>query len=164
MVLRPEAIRERLLRLEEVISRLEELRRLDARALREAFREAWAVERGLQLGAEIVLDVGNHIRSAHFLSAHFLSAHFGVSAQDYEDIITQLGVHNVIGASLREELKGLGGFRNILVHGYLRVDPDRVATPFKSVRRASTSSLGPSESGLRRRRGEPRNLVQSARL
>ncbi len=33
----------------------------------------------------------------------------------------------MIGASLREELKGLGGFRNILVHGYLRVDPDRVA-------------------------------------
>ena len=117
MVLRPEAVRERLLRLEEVISRLEELRRLDARALHEGFREVWAVERGLQLGAEIVLDVGNHI----------LSAHFGVSAQDYEDIITQLGVQNVIGVSLREELKGLGGFRNILVHGYLRVDPDRVA-------------------------------------
>jgi len=105
------------LRLEEVISRLEELRRLDARALREGFRDVWAVERGLQLGAEIVLDVGNHI----------LSASFGVSAQDYDDIIAQLGVHNVIGASLREELKGLGGFRNILVHGYLRVDPDRVA-------------------------------------
>ena len=116
-VLRPEAVRERLLRLEEVISCLEELRRLDARALREGFREVWVVERGLQLGAEIVLDVGNHI----------LSAHFGVSAQDYEDIITQLGAHNVIGVSLREELKGLGGFRNILVHGYLRVDPDRVA-------------------------------------
>ena len=51
MVLRPEAVRERLLRLEEVISRLEELRRLDARALREGFRDVWAVERGLQLGA-----------------------------------------------------------------------------------------------------------------
>jgi uncharacterized protein YutE (UPF0331/DUF86 family)/predicted nucleotidyltransferase len=117
LVLRPDAIRERLLRLEEVISRLEELRRLDARALREGFRDAWAVERGLQLGAEIVFDIGNHI----------LSAHFGVSAQDYEDIIAQLGAHNVIGAPLLEELKGLGGFRNILVHGYLRVDPDRVA-------------------------------------
>jgi len=117
MVLRPEAVRERLLRLEEVISRLEELRRLDARTLREGFREVWAVERGLQLGAEIVLDVGNHI----------LSAHFGVSAQDYEDIIAKLGAHSVIGVSLREELKGLGGFRNILVHGYLRVDLDRVA-------------------------------------
>lgn len=33
----------------------------------------------------------------------------------------------MIDAALREQLKGLGGFRNILVHGYLRVDPDRVA-------------------------------------
>jgi uncharacterized protein YutE (UPF0331/DUF86 family) len=68
---------------------LEELRRLDARALREGFREAWAVERGLQLGSEIVLDVDNHI----------LTGHFGVSAQDYEDIIAQLGAHSVIGAA-----------------------------------------------------------------
>jgi len=33
----------------------------------------------------------------------------------------------VIGDSLPRQFKGLGGFRNILVHGYLRVDPDRVA-------------------------------------
>ncbi len=30
-------------------------------------------------------------------------------------------------SSKRWPAKGLGGFRNILVHGYLRVDPDRVA-------------------------------------
>lgn len=117
MVLRREAIRERLLRLEEVISRLEELRGLPPRQLRESFRDAWAAERGLQLAAEIVFDVGNHI----------LSAHLGISAQDYEDIITRLGAAGIIDPSLRERLKGLGGFRNILVHGYLRVDPDRVA-------------------------------------
>jgi hypothetical protein len=29
--------------------------------------------------------------------------------------------------ALREELKGLGGFRNVLVHGYLRIDRERVA-------------------------------------
>jgi uncharacterized protein YutE (UPF0331/DUF86 family) len=33
----------------------------------------------------------------------------------------------VIEAPLREELKGLGGFRNILVHGYLELDAARVA-------------------------------------
>ena len=57
---------------------------------------AWSLgqrnARGLQLGAEILFDVGNHI----------LSAHFGVSATDYEDIIVQLGSHGVIDASLRE--------------------------------------------------------------
>ena len=58
---------------------------------------------------------------------HILSAHFGVSAQDYEDIVAQLRKAGVIDAPLRDRLKGLGGLRNVLVHGYLRVDPERVA-------------------------------------
>ena len=117
MVLRPEAIRERLLKLEEVISRLEEIGRLEPAMLRSNFRDAWVAERGLQLGAEAIFDIGNHI----------LSAHFGVSPKDYEDIISQLAACGVIDEDLRDRLKGLGGFRNILVHGYMRVDPDRVA-------------------------------------
>lgn len=116
MVLRPEAVRERLLRLEEVLSHLEELQRegIDPRG---DFRQAWLAERGLQLAAEIALDVGNHI----------LSAHFGVSASDYEDVLTQLARCGVIDPELRERFRGLGGFRNLLVHGYLRLDPNRVA-------------------------------------
>src|SRR5438105_15601271 len=51
MVLRPEAVRERLLRLEEVISRLAAPRRLDARARREGCRGEWRVHRGLPPGA-----------------------------------------------------------------------------------------------------------------
>lgn len=117
MVLRPEALRERLLKLEEVISRLEEIGRIEPAALRLNFRDAWIAERGLQVGAEAVFDIGNHI----------LSAHLGVSPKDYEDIVVQLAAHGVIDERLRNRLKGLGGFRNILVHGYLRVDPDRVA-------------------------------------
>jgi len=113
MVLRADAVRERLLKLEEVISTLEAIGQPTSAG---DPRDAWARERGLQLGAEIVLDVGNHI----------LSAHFGVSAQDYEDIIAQLGARGVLEPELRARLKGLGGFRNILVHGYLRLDPARV--------------------------------------
>ena len=117
MVLRPDAVRERLLKLEEIVSNLEALQPLDAQALRHGFRDAWLVERGLQVGAEVALDIGNHI----------LSAHFGVTAKDYEDIIGQLAVHGVIEEALRRRLKGLGGFRNILVHGYLRIDPEAVS-------------------------------------
>jgi hypothetical protein len=55
--------------------------------------------------------------------------HFGVSAKDYEDIIAQLGANNVIGASLRDRLKGLGGFRCGIPHpgaaGLLRFRPRR---------------------------------------
>lgn len=117
MVLRPDALRQRLQKLEEVISRLEQVRGTDRAVLRANFREAWAVERGLQLGAETIFDIGNHI----------LGAHFGVTPKDYEDIIAQLAVEGVIDGALRNRLKGLGGFRNILVHDYLRIDPDRVA-------------------------------------
>ena len=117
VVLRPEAVRQRLLKLEQAISRLEELSRSDRTLLRTDFRNVWATERGLQIAAEIVLDTGNHI----------LSAHFGESARNYEDVITQLAARAVIGEDLRARLKGLGGFRNVLVHGYLELDPDRVA-------------------------------------
>jgi uncharacterized protein YutE (UPF0331/DUF86 family) len=117
VVLRPEAIRTRLLRLEQVVSRLQQLSPLGRPELQEDFRAAWTAERGLQLAAEIVFDIGNHI----------LSAHFGVTAQDYEDILTQLAAEHVLDPALRERLRGLGGFRNILVHGYLTLDSDRVA-------------------------------------
>lgn len=132
MVLRPEAVRARLLRLEEVVSRLQQLSGLGRRELREDFRAAWTVERGLQLAAEIVFDVGNHI----------LSAHFAVTAQDYEDILTQLGTQRVLDPALRERLRGLGGFRNILVHGYLALDTDRVADALARAPRDFSDFIG----------------------
>jgi len=116
VVLRPEAVRERLLRLEEVVTRLAELAQTDPAAVQRSFRDSWAAERGLQLAAEIVFDIGNHV----------LSAQFGIAAADYEDILVRLGQTGVISTALRERLTGLGGFRNVLVHGYLRVDPARV--------------------------------------
>lgn len=121
MVLRTDAVRARLLKLEEVISRLEDVARASGTSPTATFRDAWAAERGLQLGAEIVLDIGNHV----------LSAHFGVSAEDHEDVIAQLERSGVISRELRQRLKGLGGFRNILVHDYLRLDPDRVTEQLK---------------------------------
>jgi len=116
VVLKPESIRARLLKLEEVVSRLQELQDLDPEQLRHSFRDTWAMERGLQLGAEILFDVGNHI----------LSAHFGSSADSYGAILTRLADRGVLDASLRDRLQGLGGFRNILVHGYATLDPERV--------------------------------------
>lgn len=117
MVFRADGVRERLLKLEEVIARLVEVGTARPTGATDDFRAEWVAERGLQLGAELVFDLGNHI----------LSAHFGISPQDYEDIPVQLGRCGVIPAALRDRLKGLGGFRNILVHDYLRLDPARVS-------------------------------------
>jgi uncharacterized protein YutE (UPF0331/DUF86 family) len=116
VTLRPEAVQARLLRLEEVIGQLQELGRLDLDTLRRNLRDIWAAERGLQLGAEILFDIGNHI----------LSAYYSAPAEAYEDILEQMAVHGVLPLDLRRQLKGLGGFRNLLVHDYLRLDPQKV--------------------------------------
>lgn len=116
MVLRADAVQARLRRLEEVISELEELQKLEHATLRGNLRDQWAVERGLHLGAEILFDIGNHL----------LSARFGISPEGYSDIVEQLARQGVLDEALRRRLQGLGGFRNILVHDYLRLDPERV--------------------------------------
>ena len=116
MVLRRETLQARLLKLEGIVSFLRELAAADRSALKNSLRDMWAAERALQLGAEAIFDVGNHI----------LSAFYGTSASDYRDIMTQLALRGVVSAELRDRLEGLGGFRNILVHDYLELDPERV--------------------------------------
>lgn len=120
MPVRLEAVRRRLTRLEEILSDLVALDYDPGDP-----RKAWSVERGLQLAAECVFDVGNHL----------LSGHFGAAAEGYEQILDALEQRGVIDATLRAELSGLGGFRNILVHGYLDLDPDRVRDAHEKVPR-----------------------------
>lgn len=55
MVLRADSIRERLLKLEEAASGLERI--VAGRTTAPDLRDDWAIERGLQLGAEAVLDL-----------------------------------------------------------------------------------------------------------
>lgn len=116
MVFRVDAVQERLLRLEEVISELRELAKLERDVLRGTLRHMWAVERGLHLGAELLFDIGNHI----------LSAQYGISPRDYRDIVEQLALQGILDPALHARLQGLAGFRNILVHDYIRLDPDLV--------------------------------------
>jgi uncharacterized protein YutE (UPF0331/DUF86 family) len=116
VVLRSESIRAKLLKLEEVVSELKDLRRLGDETFRTSRAQMWSVERGLQLGAEILLDIGTHI----------LSAQYGISPADYKDILEQLGQQGILDKDLRKRLKGMAGFRNILVHDYIRLDPEKV--------------------------------------
>lgn len=120
MVLRVESIQAKLLKLEEVISELKDLRSLGEETFRKSRAQMWSVERGLQLGAEILLDIGTHI----------LSAQYGISPADYKDILEQLGRQGILNEDLRERLKGVAGFRNILVHDYIRLDPEKVLAAF----------------------------------
>lgn len=81
----------------------------------------WAVERGLQLCAQNALDIATH-----------LAASGGRDAPDYASAIDVLGELGILPTGFARQFRGVAGFRNVLVHGYLGVDLERVHTLLNS--------------------------------
>jgi len=71
-----------------------------------------AIERNLQVAIECVLDIGNHIIAEKGFE----------SPDDNEDIIRILGSEGIVPSDFAESIKGIAGFRNILVHEYTGID------------------------------------------
>jgi uncharacterized protein YutE (UPF0331/DUF86 family) len=77
---------------------------------------AWALEHGLQIAIQALLGVGNHILAAEGASG----------VEEYADILVGLAERGVLPREYAESIRGMAGFRNLLVHGYARVDLARV--------------------------------------
>jgi uncharacterized protein YutE (UPF0331/DUF86 family) len=93
---------------------LRELRTLARPALIESnLPEQRFVERELQLAIQAALDVASHIVSDERLAEPASNA----------DLFAALAGHGVLDASLGAALVGAAKFRNVLVHGYVDVDP-----------------------------------------
>ncbi len=71
-----------------------------------------AVERNLHVAIECILDIGNHIIAEKGFE----------TPEDSEDIIRILGEEGVLRSDFAGKIKGMAGFRNILVHGYTGID------------------------------------------
>jgi uncharacterized protein YutE (UPF0331/DUF86 family) len=113
VVVRLEVLRERLSGLRATVEHLAALRasgRLDDPTIE------WAIERGLQVGAQALFDIGNHV----------LSGGYAERPSEYSQVAPLLVRHGVIPSELEVKLRGMAGFRNLLVHDYARVDPARV--------------------------------------
>ncbi len=108
MVFREQTVIERLTQLDGVVAKLAQRADMTRDEYRADTDAQWIIERGLEIGSSIVLDIGNHI----------LAGAFQISVDEYEQIIERLREKDVISAGLHAELRGLGGFRNVLVHGY----------------------------------------------
>jgi len=119
----PRAVR---LRLREVDRRVGRLRRL-----RERGREALlgdpelraAVERHLQVAIQGVIDVG----------AHLLAEASSETPGDYASVFAALARMGVIGEELAGRLAQAARLRNLLVHLYLEVDPERLLDALASL-------------------------------
>jgi uncharacterized protein YutE (UPF0331/DUF86 family) len=117
VVIKHSSILERLKELDTVLGELKQYQEIQPEMLRAKISQRWIVERGLIAAASLILDIADHI----------LVGHFGFYANSYEESLLGLRDKGVISSALFDQIKGLGGFRNILVHMYQEIDPALVA-------------------------------------
>ncbi|HLB47643.1 MAG TPA: DUF86 domain-containing protein [Anaerolineales bacterium] len=107
---------ERLRRLKDEVEGLQPYTRLSLEEYITDKVRQLAIERRLQLAAQVCIDIGN-----------YLVAYYGLQTPEIpESIFVILGRENLIPQALGLEMVGIVRFRNILVHGYLEVDPAKV--------------------------------------
>lgn len=111
-----ELIRKKIAELESYILTLEELKNYSLEELQKNRAKAWSVEHGLQLAIQLVIDTGNHI----------LAVIGEQEIEDYVDVIDRLGERSIIPADFAASIRGMAGFRNILIHEYASVDISKV--------------------------------------
>jgi len=111
----PAVVRRHLLALDEAVQHLRRHAGQPLSALLANPDERWTVERGLQLCAQNALDIATH-----------LAASAGRDAPDYASAIDVLGEIGVLPVGFARRFRGIAGFRNVLVHGYLAVDAARL--------------------------------------
>jgi uncharacterized protein YutE (UPF0331/DUF86 family) len=70
----------------------------------------------LQMACQVAIDISSHI----------LAAGLGKHIVEYREIILALGTEGVFPAEFAKRFAGIAGFRNVLIHEYLIVDPDQV--------------------------------------
>jgi len=116
MVVKTRAILERLHALDEYIRLLQPYREWDGRRLTKDLIIYGGVLHYLQLASQAVMDVSAHLQ---------IELGFG-RVTDYTDAVLSLGKHDVLPEEFVERISGLAGFRNVLVHEYLTVDPMQV--------------------------------------
>jgi uncharacterized protein YutE (UPF0331/DUF86 family) len=107
----PLLVRRRLAFLDELLVELVRHQGLPLASLRSDLTRTLAVERALQLCAQVVVDLANH-----------LLASAGLSSDDGQDAVRKLGRLGVLPAPFADRLAPVASFRNVLVHAYVEVD------------------------------------------
>ena len=102
--------------LDDCLQALDGERRVSVESMRSDRRTRDLVLYELQRAIQNVLDLGSH-----------LLADRGKVVAEYSEIFSTLAQEGVIPADLGERVRGLGGFRNVIIHDYVELDLDRVA-------------------------------------
>lgn len=102
--------------IDENIRLIEEIRSQGYESFSDNFRDIQAAKHSLQESIEACLDIGNHIIAEKGFRR----------AEDYKDIYKVLEEEGIIDPELSAKLQEMAQFRNLLVHGYGKIDTKRV--------------------------------------
>ncbi len=98
--------------LDETAKQLSEFASITIADYRADWKTRRIVERSLQIMLEVCADIANHIVSDEGLRA----------PTSYTDTFAVLGEAGVIDTEIEKRLREMAKFRNILVHGYDKID------------------------------------------
>lgn len=107
---------EKLSLLDEYVSYLKEIQKVNKNSFLTDFHFYGLAERYLQLSIQILIDIGQLVITDKQFSR----------PSDPQEIFSVLYNKKVISQKLAEKLSGIVGFRNILVHEYGKIDKEQV--------------------------------------
>ncbi len=107
-------VNERVARIRKLLLKLKQIRELEEKDFGKDYDKQLIAERSLQIIAQAILDIGNHI----------IAHHGWGKPESYRQIITLLYQNKALSEGYQNELEGLASLRNILVHDYLSLKPD----------------------------------------
>lgn len=123
MVYKKEAMLKRIEKLCEYRHDLKEMECLSFDEYIKDKKTKYFMERLLFLIAEDILDSLDHV----------LSSKFETISDSYEDIIDNAYKNSIIDHSMYSNLRGIGGFRNVLAHGYMQISDADVFKNFQKM-------------------------------
>lgn len=116
MTLDRQVIEKKLQKLQEIINKLEECKKVPKKDFLDDYIISDFAMYNLIIGIEVIIDIGHHI----------LTEVFQKSPDEYRSVIKMLGEVGIISNEFANENEKMAGFRNLLVHEYERVDMDLV--------------------------------------
>jgi uncharacterized protein YutE (UPF0331/DUF86 family) len=111
-----EIIEQHIQNMEEALAQLGKYRNISFNEFQKDLSLVWIVEKGLEILIQNLLDIG----------AHLLASEIKNDWEDYGEVILKMGKHGVIPREFSDQIKGMAGLRNILIHEYLRIDLNKL--------------------------------------
>jgi uncharacterized protein YutE (UPF0331/DUF86 family) len=108
-----ELVLRKLADLDQYATQVGEYRGITAEEYRKDWRTQRIIERTLQMAIEVCADIANHVIADRNLRM----------PSTYAEAFEVLAEAGILTAAQREAMVRMSGFRNIIVHEYVRIDP-----------------------------------------